>query len=442
MRLDLYHTGGKGTELFAVERIVDDGAWAGSATRLIDDTGLGEYRFTVVDAASGKALYSRGSSSVYGEWATTAEAKQAYRTFHESYRFPWPAAPVDAVLERRDARNGWKEAFRRRVDPDSPEVNAAPPAAPGAVWTIQESGPPATKVDLLLIGEGYTEAELPKFHADALRMTDVLFRQEPYHSRRSDFNVRAIDLPSRGSGIFRPSSRLFRRSPLSVQYGVFGSERYALSLDDRTLRDVAALAPYDALAILVNEARYGGGGVFGSQAVVTVDTAFADYVFVHEFGHAFAGLADEYYTSEVAYETGATERPEPWEPNVTAMHDPAALKWRDLVAPGTPLPTPWEKEPFEARSRRVQAERKRLLDAGAPPADLDALFREQQKVETKALGSMRWSGKVGAFEGAAYEPKGLYRPTADCLMFTRDEVGFCPVCRRAISRVIDLYSRP
>lgn len=442
MRLDLYHTGGMGTELFAVDRIVDDGPWAGSATRLLDDTGLGAYRFQVLDAASRRPLYSRGTSSLYGEWETTAEAKTARRTFHESFRFPWPAAKVEVVVSRRDARNGWRELARIPVDPSSEEVNPAPPAGPGDVTVIFENGPAVSKVDLLLLGDGYTAAGLRKFRDDAARMTEVLFRHEPYKSRRGDFNVRAAVLPSRESGIWRPSSRQYRRSPLSLQYGVFGSERYVLTYDNRALRDLASLAPYDVVAVLVNEARYGGGGVFGSQATVTVDTAFADYVFVHELGHAFAGLADEYYTVDVAYETGRKDLPEPWEPNVTALADPAALKWKDLVEPATPLPTPWDKEPFEERSRAVQAERKRRLAEGASPQEIDALFRRQQQVETKALSSMRFSGKVGAFEGAAYEAKGLYRPAADCIMFTRDEVGFCPVCRRAVERVIDLYSRP
>jgi hypothetical protein len=199
--------------------------------------------------------------------------------------------------------------------------------------------------------------------------------------------------------------------------------------------------PYDALEILVNEKHYGGGGIFGAQATAAVDTKFADYIFIHEYGHHFAALADEYYTSDVAYETGATEHPEPWEPNITAMHDPARLKWRDLVEPGTPLPTPWEKETFEQRSREIQKRRADIRARNAPESEMDQLFLEEQAWETKLLGSMKYSGKVGAFEGAGYEAKGLYRPEADCIMFTRDAVGFCRVCRRAIERVIDLYSR-
>ena len=273
-------------------------------------------------------------------------------------------------------------------------------------------------------------------------MVDTLFRYEPFKSRKSDFNVRALDLASGGGGAHRPQSKLFRRTPLQVQYNVFGSERYVLTYDDRSLRDAAAQAPYDAIEILVNDARYGGGGIYNHQATASADTGFAEYVFVHEFGHHFAALADEYYTSDVAYETGAADLPEPWEPNVTALKDPANLKWRDLVETGTPLPTPWSKEPFERTSHGFQARRRALLAAGAPPAEIDDLFREQRKVESAFFAKEPYLGKVGAFEGAAYEAKGLYRSSADCIMFTRTEAGFCPVCRRAIERVIDSHSRP
>lgn len=442
MRVDVVHTGDAASETVTLHAVVNDGAWPGSRTRLIDETNLGAYQFVVLDQETSRPLFSRGYSSVYGEYETTDEAKHTKRSFSESLRFPWPKRPVQVVLKRRDRQNLWKEVWSTAIDPASPAVNPARLAPRGTVWTVFENGPAAEKVDLLVLGEGYTEKELPKFHSDVKRLVEVLFREEPFKSRRKDFNVRALDLPSAETGISRPQSGIFRRTPLSAQYGIFGSERYVLTYDDRALRDAASAAPYDFLEILVNDARYGGGGIYAHQATASVDTGFANYVFVHEFGHHFAGLADEYYTSDVAYETGVADKPEPWEPNVTSLKDPKKPKWGDLVTPGTPLPTPWEKEAFEADSKKVQAERRKRIAAGATPAEIDALFREQLGRDTKLLGGMTHSGKVGAFEGAAYEAKGLYRSSADCIMFTRDEVGFCPVCRRAIERVIDEYARP
>src|SRR4029453_12065804 len=155
-----------------------------------------------------------------------------------------------------------------------------------------------------------------------------------------DFNVRALDLSSAESGVNRPNAGVFRRTPVSTEYNIFDSERYVLTLDNRALRDAASAARYKFIEILVNDKTYGGGGIFNDQATASVDSAFSPYVFVPGFGHHFAALADEYYASDVAYETGAIQKPEPWEPNVTALHDPAQLKWKDLVTSGAPLPTP------------------------------------------------------------------------------------------------------
>jgi hypothetical protein len=309
------------------------------------------------------------------------------------------------------------------------------------VWTVFENGPASEKVDILVIAEGYTTGQMTKFHADVKRLLGSLFAEEPFKSRRADFNVRALDLPSPESGINRPNAGVFRRTAISAEYNIFDSERYVLTLDNRALRDAASAAPYEFIEILVNDRTYGGGGIFNDQATASVDSAFSPYVFVHEFGHHFAALADEYYTSDVAFEPGGAEKPEPWEPNVTALHDPSRLKWKDLVSPDTPVPTPWDKAEYERHTAGIQQRRRDIRARNAPEAEMDALFREQSQWDTKFLSSMPSSGRVGAFEGAAYEARGLYRPEADCIMFTRDPVGFCRVCRRAISRIIDLYSK-
>jgi len=340
----------------------------------------------------------------------------------------------------RDAENSFHELWSTVIDPNSRFVNPVDREPMGEVWSIFENGPPSEKVDLLVIGEGYVAAELGKFHADATRLVNALFEEEPFRGRKSDFNVWGLDLPSDESGVSRPRAGQFRRTPLSAEYNIFDSERYLLTYDNRALRDAASAAPYEFLEILVNEEQYGGGGIFNSQATAAADTGFAEYVFVHEFGHHFAGLADEYYTSDVAYETGAAYHVEPWEPNVTALHDPQDVKWGDLIASDTPLPTPWDKDAFEAGSVAAQEERRRLRVDGAEEATMDRLFTQQMDREVALLGGMPHAGRVGAFEGASYEPTGLYRSEVDCIMFTRNPVGFCRVCRRAIENVIDQYT--
>ncbi|MDX1503968.1 MAG: M64 family metallopeptidase [Thermoanaerobaculia bacterium] len=439
LRLDFFHTGDATRELVAFDRLKAEGPWPGSRTWLLDDTNLGKYFFEIVDLDSHRVLYSRGFASIYGEWETTAEARERVRALPEALRFPEPRRPFQVRLRKRADDQSFREIWSDTFDPASRHVDRAP-VAPRPVRTLLENGDPAGKVDLLILGDGYTEAELARFHTHADELLEALFRWPPFSERKSDFNVRAIDTPAALSGISRPRSGLYRDSPLGATYNIFDSERYVLTLDDRAWRDVAAAAPYDFVVILVNSEKYGGGGIYQLYATAAAGSGFADYLAVHEFGHSFAALADEYYTSSVAYE--APEKiVEPWEPNVTALHDPERLKWRDLATEGTPIPTPWSKERFEAESNAIQEERRRLRAEGAPEERLEELFRRERALMTELLGAEEHADEVGAFEGASYQPEGLYRPAADCIMFTRDEVGFCAVCRRAIERVIDLYSR-
>jgi IgA peptidase M64/peptidase M64-like protein len=376
LRVDYLHTGGPKGETIALDAVVSEGEWAGSRTQLIDTTNLGKYIFEVIDSSSNRVIYSRGFATIYGEWETTPEFRTKDRTFHESLRFPQPTVPVRVVIKKRDLRNIFQAFWETEVDLHAAIAASLPPAS-SSVSIVIESGPPSRKVDLLLISDGYPASRADAFRADAARLLDALFALEPFKSRRADFNVRALHVPA---------------SALSVEFNIFGLERYALTYDNRALRNTAAAAPYDVVEVLLNETKYGGGGIFNQQSTVAAANESAAYVFIHELAHNFAGLGDEYVGS-VTYETGAPVKAEPWEPNITALLDPSALKWRDLVEPGTPLPT--------------------------PPS---------------------YAGKVGAFEGAGYEARGLYRPEATCIMSARKVVAFCRVCQRAISRIIDLHT--
>lgn len=441
MRLDYYHTGNAAQELFSLDRVsIEPLPWPGDPRKAVDETNLGKYLFEVRDRGTNRILYSRGFASIYGEWETTDEAKSANRTFHESLRFPAPDAPAQIILKKRDAKNSFREVWSTVVDPRDIFIDRArtPAPAPAPLIEIEKNGDPASKVDFLIMGDGYTAAEAKKFERDARRLTEVLFATSPFKERRRDFNVWALCPPAAESGVSRPSTGVHRDSPLGATYDAFGSERYVLTFDNRAFRRVAAFAPYEFVELLVNNRTYGGGGIFNLYGTVAVDNAWANYVFVHEFGHHFAGLADEYYTSAVAY-APAADRVEPWEPNVTALLDPARLKWKDLVSPGTPLPTPWGKEAFESYSREIQARRQKIRKENRPEQEMEALFREELRHEAGMFAREKYAGKVGAFEGAMYEAKGYYRPQVDCIMFSRTDY-FCAVCRRAIERVIDLYS--
>jgi hypothetical protein len=441
LRVDYVHSGNAREEHFALERVVlEPLPWPGDPEQTIDDSNLGKYLFEVIDRATRRVLYSRGFSSIFGEWETTGEAAEVNGAFGESLRFPAPAAPVQLVVSKRDAANDFREVWSTVIDPADMLVDRSPPPGAGELLALQRSGEPEDVVDLLILGDGYTAAERGKCEGDAKRLMGMLFAVEPFAARRADFNVWGLCPAAAESGIARPSTGIHRRSPVGTTYDAFRSERYVLTFDNRAFRDVASQAPYEFVEIMTNSGTYGGGGIFGQFATVAADSEWAPYLFVHELAHHFAALADEYYTSDVAYEPAAN-RIEPWEPNVTALLDPARLKWRHLVAPGTPLPTPWGKEAFEARSREIQAERRRIRAERRPESEMDALFRRQREEEEARFAAEPHAHAVGAFEGANYEAKGYFRPQVDCIMFTRDRVPFCEVCRRAIERVIDLYAK-
>jgi hypothetical protein len=439
MRLDYYHSGNATQEMFSVDRVVVEPLeWPGNPARAVDRTNLGKYFFEVRDG-SGRVLFSRGFASIYGEWETTDEARAMNRTFHESLRFPQPDTPVKIVIQKRDDRNQFRDVWTADVDPRSIFVDTSSPPASGRVIPLEKNGDPATKVDLLLLGDGYTAAERGKFERDARRMIDILFATSPFKERRRDFNVWGIVPPAAQSGISRPSTGVHRASPVGTTYDAFGSERYVLTFNNRAMRDIAAFAPYEFIEILTNTRTYGGGGIFNLYSTVAVDSEQAPYVFVHEFAHHFAALADEYYTSPVAYAPAPAARVEPWEPNVTALLDPRMLKWRDLLEPGTPLPTPWQKAEYEKTSRAYQERRAKIRADNRPEQEMEALFREARTYEVALFAKEKYAGKVGAFEGANYEATGYFRAEVDCIMFTRS-AAFCAVCRRAIETVIALYT--
>jgi len=440
-RVDYFHTGNATEEHFSLERmVVEPLPWPGHPQRAIDDSGLGKYLFEVREQVGGKLVYSRGFASIYGEWEATPEATQVNRTFSESFRFPTPTRSVQVTLKKRGPKNEWKELWKLDVDPKGMFVDTSVPASPGPLLTLLHSGPSAQKVDFLILGDGYTQQQRAKFEKDARRLVDILFSFSPFKERKADFNVWGLMPPAAEAGISRPSTGIHKRNPVGSTYDAFGSERYVLTFDNRAFRDIASHAPYEFVEILTNTNTYGGGGIHNLYSTVAADSLWSPYVFVHEFGHHFAGLADEYYTSDPTY-VPAADRPEPWEKNVTALKDPKALKWKALMTPGLPLPTPWEKAKYDAHANDVLSRRREIRKKNQPEKVMDALFLEQQAWEEKFLASQKHAGKVGAFEGAMYETRGYYRPQTDCVMFTRDRVPFCDVCQHAIGEVIDLYSR-
>ena len=395
LRIDLHHGGNQDKEWAAIDTVMREGQWPGSRTHLLDQPDYGKYRFMVEDSATGKPLFSQGFSTLFGEWQTTDEAKLVTRVFHETVRFPEPAGLFQLVLYSRGKKGKLKEFFRQELNPASHLVRTA---APGSAETMDLHVPraPATCLDLVIVADGYEARHAEKARRDLARFAKVLLETRPFSRHAEAICLRGVLPTAAATGPDEPRKGLFTAPPAGTSFNTFDSARYLTTLDNKALRDLAGQVPYDALMVMANSSRYGGAGIYNFFSIFVADNEYDEYVFIHEFGHGFAGLGDEYYTSLVAYSDFYPRGVEPWEPNVTAALDGAGeVKWRALLTPEVHLPTPEEE---------------------------------------------RYADVVGVFEGAGYSAKGLFRPALDCKMFSKKRKDFCPVCMTAVEAMISFYT--
>ncbi|HHS12267.1 MAG TPA: peptidase M64 [bacterium] len=455
LRVDIYHAGNAVEEWITLDQIYEIQGWAGTRRHLLDPFNNGQYRLSVVDAASNTTIYTRGYSTLFGEYQTTGPALEGVRrTFHETLLIPCPKRPVYVRIHGRDRQNLLKHLVTFTIDPKSIDI-IQEPSAGDRVVKVRYQGDPAEHVDVVFVAEGYTEKEFGKFKKDLNRFADALFSMEPYREYEKRFNLWGVFRASAQSGVDEPRKQVFRNTAVNASFNAFHLERYLLTEDNRTVKDLALQAPCDAVCVMVNSPRYGGGGIYNHYAVFTSDHSLSEPVFLHEFGHSFAGLADEYFSSEVTYNDFYPAGVEPLEPNITALLDPSHVKWFEYLTPGLEIPTDWGKDGIA----RIRSERDSLGKAMESDlreharvddeersairmryeARLDSM-REAER-ETEEAIRIRLAGKVGVFEGAGYSATGLYRPEIDCLMKGNSRREFCRVCREAIRRMIDYYSR-
>ncbi|MEP0860826.1 MAG: peptidase M64 [Ignavibacterium sp.] len=456
MRIDYFHIGDANSETFTIDKIYRYGIWAGSLTNLIDSLNNGKYYHKIYDAASGKLIYSKGFDTFFGEYASSENGLAGIKkSYHESAIIPYPKSKIIFAIEKRDESNRMNEIFRTEIDPASIYIIKDKVVDSDVeIFKPVFNGDPHKKVDVAILAEGYTIEERGKFVEDLERFVGYFFEQEPYKSNKSDFNFYGVFKPSEESGTDLPGADIFVNTVLNTTFWSLGSERYLMTEDNKTMRDLASFVPYDAIYIQVNHPRYGGGGIYNQFCTYTTDNQFAKYLFIHEFGHSFTGLADEYYTSDVAYTDFYKPTVEPIEPNITALLDPKNIKWKHLLSEGIEIPTPWEKTEFDRMSYEWLKERNRLNNFiaelkknRAPEEQIKAAEGEyaikdklQSEKVDKYLRSSKYWGKVGAFEGAGYQATGLYRPMLDCIMFSKGDKPFCKVCEEAIKKVIKHYT--
>ena len=311
--------------------------WGGSKNNLIDPFDFGNFRIRVFDEATGQLIFSKGFCPLFMEWQTTEEAKHAKRTFYQSAIIPFPKKKIKLEIEQRQWNGGFSVIHSVLVDPDDYYILRESPKEyeTKKIWA---SGKSEKCVDLVFLAEGYTTNEMDKFLADATRMTDYLFGTPPFDKHKNEFNISAVLCPSEESGTDVPGESIYKNTIFNSTFYTFGTPRYLTSGDMKSIYDVAALVPWDHLFVLVNTERYGGGGFYNFISLGAADNELSEKVFVHEFGHAFAGLGDEYYASSVAYENFYNPEVEPWEPNLTTLVD-FGRKWENMLDKNTPVPT-------------------------------------------------------------------------------------------------------
>lgn len=391
LRIDYYLFGNSDTVTYAVDRFVKEPEWGGPRVHLIDDTGYGMYYFEVRVPETQEVVYSHGYGLLFGEWQVTDdEATCMSKGFHESVTMPFPKETVEVVFYAKDSRLALHEMMRVVVDPANPYIMPAP-KLPYAIYDVYGGYPSDKAVDIVLLPDGYTEQEMGKFVNDCNFFMESLFSYAPYDSYRDRFNIRAVMVPSQDSDISKPGENVYKNTALNCQYWTFGSERYCMTFDNRTLKELAGQVPYDQIYILANSQKYGGGGIYNSYCVSSTGNSYSSDVIIHEFGHGFAGLGDEYaYDGTCNYRLDV----EPWEPNITTLVD-FESKWQDMIGRKTPVPTPVDN---------------------------------------------KYEKTIGVYEGAGYQLNGVYRPKIDCLMNTFNGEKFCEVCERAIERMIKFYT--
>ena len=454
LRIDYFHVGDAKEEWVTVDQFFGQKGWAGSIVHLIDSRQIGHCAVKVFDADTERLIFSKSYNTYFGEYQTTAAARRGEkRTFHETVLLPFPKKKIVLVIEIRDSANRYRPLLRKEIDPAASRINREALCRDVKIFEALKNGPPHEKVDLVLVAEGYTREQENKFTADVERVKDVFFRQEPYRRFRSAFNIWGVFKPSAESGVDEPDRGIFRNTAVQSSFDSLGLDRYLLTEDNRSLRDITACVPCDIPVILANHNRYGGGGIYNFYCIFSVDSQVFDYLLLHEFGHAFAGLADEYFTSTVAYNEFYPAGIEPQEPNITALLDPANVKWNEWLSPKIPVPTPWGKAEYEKTDREFQ-KRKGGIDQEITTlaregnrereilnlkGEIQALAQKKEESLRRFFLINRYRGKVGVFEGAGYTSQGLYRPMLDCLMFSLGTKPYCRVCEEAIAQTIAEY---
>ncbi len=401
LRINYLHVGNAEQETMWIDHFTEGGTWNGTRAQLIEPYHYGDVLIEVFDSISNRLIYSRSYSCLFTEYRTTERGMTEVDSMEECINIPYPKQTIRlkfTAFDRKRSATTLSESFFNPALSKREQIKREQMTKSYKVMNLHKGNSSDKALDILLIPDGYAKEDKKLLKADMKRFASYIMNCSPYKEMRKQVNVRAIKGYSQQSGITRPQDNIFLNTLLNCTYNVLDLDRYLMCPGVWNLHDVADDAPYDAIVIICNSEKYGGGGIYNFYCTVYNHGEYPDYVIVHEMGHLIGGLADEYYTSEVSVQDFYPVGVEPVEPNVTTMVN-FESKWKNMVEDGTPIPT-------------------QPVSANHPDYD-----------------------RVGAYEGGGYVSKGVYRPTLHCTMHQIAYDDFCPVCRKVLEEVINYYSK-
>lgn len=404
LRLDYVFSGTDKQQQIALDEMSCFDGWAGRRNNMDVVPVRGNGQISMHDAVTGKCLYRQSFSTLFQEWQTTEEATRLRKSFENVFLLPMPESKAIVRVELYGFKGGVVADIEHEADPSDILIRRIEPTPPTHRY-IGESGHPSERIDVAIVAEGYTVAETELFYSDAEKAVSAILSHAPFDRYKDRFNFVAVALESEDSGVSVPLEGDWKRTALSSHFSTFYSDRYLTTLRLKQMHDKLCGVPYEHIVILANTETYGGGGIFNSYTLTTAHHKSFEPVVVHEFGHSFAGLADEYYYDD-QYVQYYYPEVEPWEQNISTLKD-FDSKWKDMLP----------------RKAQIPSE----------PVRSDEVWKSYHK----GKDMKRF---VGVYEGAGYQSKGVYRPFPDCRMHTNSAECFCPVCQRAIGRLIEFYT--
>ncbi|WP_321478390.1 IgA Peptidase M64 [uncultured Bacteroides sp.] len=395
LRMDYVFTGNFNKQQISLKELSQLPSWAGKRHHLSTVPLLGNGEVIMRDVKTQKCIYKMSFSSLFQEWLSTDQAKTISRSFENTYILPYPIAPVEVEISLFYAVNKVAASMKTIINPKDILIKQKGLTHITPHKYLIKNGDEKECIDIAILAEGYTSTEMNLFYQDAEIACESIFSHEPFKSMKKKFNVVAVASPSVDSGVSIPHLKEWKETAFGSHFDTFYSKRYLTSTHLSAIHDALAGIPYEHIIILANTEQYGGGGVYNAFTLTTAHHSKFRPVVVHEFGHSFGGLADEYFYDGDVMDNTYPLNVEPWEPNITTQVD-FASKWKDMLEKDTPIPTP---------------------------------IAEKEKYP------------IGVYEGAGYSAKGIYRGSYDCRMRTNECPAFCPICQRALKRLINFYTQ-